>query len=78
MFELTDSPNWVVFQPNIVIDAKLGCLWHIKLCLLEMCQQIKDLSVCTQVALRRAEGKSVLLNVGDSDRIVTYRVTFEF
>ena len=19
-----DSPNWVVFQPNIVIDAKLG------------------------------------------------------
>nr|CAD7425884.1 unnamed protein product [Timema monikensis] len=22
-----DSPNWVVFQPNIVIDAKLGCLW---------------------------------------------------
>lgn len=64
----------MVFQPNIVIDAKLGCLWHIKLCLLEMCQQINDLSVCTQVALRRTEGKSVLLNVGYIYRDVTMTV----
>ncbi|XP_071448385.1 regulator of MON1-CCZ1 complex [Hetaerina americana] len=21
------SPNWVVFQPDVIIDAKLGCLW---------------------------------------------------
>ncbi|KAL3226363.1 hypothetical protein MRX96_004455 [Rhipicephalus microplus] len=25
------SPNWVVFQPNIVIDAKIGCLWYVTL-----------------------------------------------
>lgn len=57
------SPNWVVFQPNIIIDAKLGCLWHIKLCLSELCQNIKDLRTCTQVMLKRANGKTVLLNV---------------
>lgn len=28
----TDSPNWVVFQPNIIIDAKLGCLWCVMTC----------------------------------------------
>ncbi|KAL1516976.1 hypothetical protein ABEB36_000801 [Hypothenemus hampei] len=57
------SPNWVVFQPNIVIDAKLGCLWHINLCLLDLCNQVNDLSVCTQIVLRRTEGKSVLLKL---------------
>ncbi|XP_030746483.1 regulator of MON1-CCZ1 complex [Sitophilus oryzae] len=57
------SPNWVVFQPNIVIDAKLGCLWHISICLEELCDQIKDLGVCTQLALKRSDGKPVLLKL---------------
>ncbi|XP_017768331.1 PREDICTED: uncharacterized protein C18orf8 homolog [Nicrophorus vespilloides] len=57
------SPTWVVFQPNIVIDAKLGCLWHIKLCLQNLCLQIKDLAICTQMALKRTGGKSVLLQL---------------
>ncbi|KAJ8967739.1 hypothetical protein NQ317_010800 [Molorchus minor] len=52
-----------VFQPNIVIDAKLGCLWHISLCLSELCSQIKDLSTCTQIALKRTNGKAVLLKL---------------
>lgn len=64
MVKLSDSPTWVVFQPNIVIDAKLGCLWHINLCLLELCNSITDLSICTQVALKRTNGKKVLLDVG--------------
>jgi len=57
------SPNWVVFQQNIVIDAKLGCLWHIKLCLSVLCSQIPDLSVCTQWALKRTSGQEVLLKL---------------
>ncbi|XP_076262883.1 regulator of MON1-CCZ1 complex protein bulli isoform X2 [Rhynchophorus ferrugineus] len=57
------SPNWVVFQPDIVIDAKLGCLWHIDICLAELCTQIRDLSLCTQVALKRTNGKTVLLDL---------------
>nr|CAG4649144.1 EOG090X028B [Scapholeberis mucronata] len=27
------SPNWVFFQPNIIIDAILGCLWTLELVL---------------------------------------------
>ncbi|CAH1992180.1 unnamed protein product [Acanthoscelides obtectus] len=57
------SPNWVVFQPNIIIDAKLGCLWHINLRLVELCSQISDLGVCTQVALKRTNAKMVLLQL---------------
>lgn len=58
-----DSPTWVVFEPNIVIDAKLGCLWHIKLCLPILCSQMPDLPFCTQFALKRTCGKEVLLKV---------------
>lgn len=57
------SPNWVVFQPNIVIDAKLGCLWYIALCLTTLCKQIKDLSTCVQLVLKRTGGKEVLLKL---------------
>ncbi|GJQ71143.1 hypothetical protein Trydic_g1045 [Trypoxylus dichotomus] len=57
------SPNWVVFQPNIVIDAKLGCLWYIKLSLPELCDQITDLGICTQLALKRTGAKDVLLSL---------------
>nr|CAG4646085.1 EOG090X028B [Macrothrix elegans] len=27
------SPNWVFFQPNIIIDAILGCMWNLELIL---------------------------------------------
>lgn len=57
------SPNWVVFQPNIIIDAKLGCLWHIDLCLYNLCSLISDLEICTQVLLKRTNGKDVLLKI---------------
>ncbi|CAH0546234.1 unnamed protein product [Brassicogethes aeneus] len=57
------SPNWVVFQPNVVIDAKLGCLWHIYLCLPEFSRLIPDLSICTQVTLKRTDAKEVLLKI---------------
>ncbi|XP_045470210.1 regulator of MON1-CCZ1 complex [Harmonia axyridis] len=57
------SPNWVVFQPNIVIDAKLGCLWHINLCLPQLCNIISDLAFCCQLLLRRTKGKPVILKV---------------
>ncbi|KAL0279494.1 UNVERIFIED_CONTAM: hypothetical protein PYX00_001037 [Menopon gallinae] len=26
-----DTSNWVVFQPNIIIDAKLGLLWYVEI-----------------------------------------------
>lgn len=57
------SPHWVVFQPDIVIDAKLGCLWYIKLSLVRLSNIINDLKICIQVLLNRIDGKSVLLAV---------------
>lgn len=48
-----------------MIDAKLGCLWHINLCLPEFLGAIADLTVCTQVALKRTNGKGILLKVSD-------------
>lgn len=57
------SPNWVVFQPDIVIDAKLGCLWYINLSLDRLSNIINDLQICTQVLLNRIDGKNVLLGV---------------
>lgn len=53
----------MVFQPNIVIDAKLGCLWHIKLCLSELLHQMPDLGLCTQLALKRTCAKQILLKL---------------
>lgn len=25
------SMNWIMFLPNVIIDAKLGCFWHMEL-----------------------------------------------
>ena len=27
----TDSPTWITFQPDVIIDARLGCMWYLKL-----------------------------------------------
>ncbi|XP_041484541.1 regulator of MON1-CCZ1 complex-like isoform X1 [Lytechinus variegatus] len=57
------SPNWVVFQPNIVIDAKLGCLWHISLRLDALVPMIPDKCRLIDFLLLRRESKKVILYV---------------
>ncbi|XP_072169899.1 regulator of MON1-CCZ1 complex-like [Diadema setosum] len=57
------SPNWVVFQPNIVIDAKLGCLWHISLRLDALVPMIPDKCRLIDFLLLRKDSKKVILNV---------------
>ena len=36
------SPNWVVFQPNIIIDAKLGSLWKLSCKLTSITNMMED------------------------------------
>lgn len=60
-FLLSDSPNWVLFQPNIVIDAKLGCLWYVKLRLESLCNLITDRVKLVELLLNRTNAKLVLL-----------------
>ncbi|EDV51149.1 regulator of MON1-CCZ1 complex [Drosophila erecta] len=57
------STHWVLFQPNIVIDAKLGCMWFLNLCIEPLCQLISDRIRLTEFLLQRSSGKQVLLKV---------------
>ncbi|KXJ71556.1 hypothetical protein RP20_CCG020277 [Aedes albopictus] len=57
------SQHWVLFQPNIVIDAKLGCLWSVLLKLTSLCTLITDRIRLVEFLLQRTDGKSALLNV---------------
>lgn len=58
------SPNWVLFQPDIVIDAKLGCLWNVELKLEPISCFIGDNYVKkVDFLLRRTRAKNILLTV---------------
>ncbi|XP_017136475.1 regulator of MON1-CCZ1 complex isoform X2 [Drosophila miranda] len=57
------STHWVLFQPNIVIDAKLGCMWYLNLCIDPICNLISDRIRLTEFLLQRSSGKQVLLKV---------------
>lgn len=57
------SPNWVVFQPNIVIDAKLGYLWYIGLRLQPLVNLIQDKCLLVDFLLQRKDSKPVVIQV---------------
>lgn len=57
------SPNWVVFQPNIIIDAKLGCLWTIELKLEPLLSMIHDKCLLVDFLMKRSESKPVVIQV---------------
>ncbi|XP_055696942.1 regulator of MON1-CCZ1 complex isoform X1 [Phlebotomus papatasi] len=57
------SPDWVLFQPNIVIDAKLGCFWYVELKLEPLCTLITDRVRLVEFLLQRTDGKVHLLTV---------------
>ncbi|KAK3926901.1 Regulator of MON1-CCZ1 complex [Frankliniella fusca] len=57
------SPNWVVFQPNIIIDAKLGCLWTIELNLQPLLTMIHDKCLLVDFLMKRTDSKPVVIQV---------------
>lgn len=57
------SANWVVFQPNVIIDAKLGCSWYVELKLEPIVTMIPDKHVLAKFLLARDDSKRVILNV---------------
>uniref|UniRef100_A0A2C9KK17 Uncharacterized protein n=1 Tax=Biomphalaria glabrata TaxID=6526 RepID=A0A2C9KK17_BIOGL len=57
------SANWIVFQPDIVIDAKLGCLWTLQISLNPLVTMIPDKDRLIQFLLNRTDSKPVILNV---------------
>lgn len=57
------SVNWVLFQPNVVIDAKLGTLWFLELKLKPICNIITDRVRLVEFLLHRQDAKQYLLDV---------------
>ncbi|KAL0117987.1 hypothetical protein PUN28_008988 [Cardiocondyla obscurior] len=57
------SPNWVVFQPNIIIDVKLGCLWYIELRLETLVKLITDKVLLVEFLMHRSNAKQILIQV---------------
>ncbi|ALC43226.1 CG8270 [Drosophila busckii] len=57
------STHWVLFQPNIVIDAKLGCMWYLRLAIEPLCHLISDRIRLTEFLLQRSCGKQMMLKV---------------
>ncbi|GFS96489.1 regulator of MON1-CCZ1 complex [Nephila pilipes] len=57
------SPNWVVFQPNIIIDPKLGYLWYVIMNNDPIINIIKDKCVLMDFLLLRKNSKSLILKV---------------
>eukprot|EP00118_Oscarella_pearsei_P022261 m.254487 g.254487 ORF g.254487 m.254487 type:complete len:652 (+) comp40385_c0_seq13:38-1993(+) len=59
----TYSPTWVVFQPNIVIDAKLGCLWEVTVKLEPLVTMMPEKARLIDFLLLRADCRMVILSV---------------
>ncbi|CAH1776277.1 unnamed protein product, partial [Owenia fusiformis] len=57
------SQSWIVFQPNVVIDAKLGCLWYVQLKLEPLVTMIPDKCKLIDLLLLRRDCKMVILTV---------------
>lgn len=62
-YNFTDSKNWVIFQPNIVIDARLGSMWYVYLKLDSLCSLITNKDKLVEFILQRSNGRTTLLSV---------------
>lgn len=58
-FELY-SQNWVVFQPNVILDAKLGCLWFLETNLAGFPLAISDPTHLVAFLLMRSNPEKIL------------------
>ncbi|XP_028175226.1 regulator of MON1-CCZ1 complex, partial [Ostrinia furnacalis] len=59
------SSNWVVFQPDYIIDARLGCLWRVTLEPSGLAHAIPkdEISKIVAVLLRRTHGKGTVYRI---------------
>nr|CAG4646864.1 EOG090X028B [Megafenestra aurita] len=55
------SPNWVFFQPNIIIDAILGCLWTLELVLSPLIEVVDNPCDLFDFLLQRNDSKPTVM-----------------
>uniref|UniRef100_A0A1B6LW68 Uncharacterized protein n=1 Tax=Graphocephala atropunctata TaxID=36148 RepID=A0A1B6LW68_9HEMI len=57
------SSNWITFPLNIVIDAKLGCLWYLELDLEHVDQLVHTKCYLINFLMLRSNSKGIILRV---------------
>ncbi|XP_015783054.1 regulator of MON1-CCZ1 complex [Tetranychus urticae] len=57
------STNWAIFQPDIIIDAKLGYFWKLKVNLIPICSMMSNDGLLLDFLLPRSNSKQVILNL---------------
>ena len=57
------SPKWIVFQPDLIVDAQYGVIWRLALSLESTCNMMPDKSMLIQFLLMRKMGKGFILSV---------------
>lgn len=59
------SDTWVVFQPDYIIDARLGCLWRVNLVLSGLAHSVPkdEIPKLVAVLLRRTDGKETIYRI---------------
>ncbi|XP_054280690.1 regulator of MON1-CCZ1 complex-like [Macrosteles quadrilineatus] len=55
------SSNWIMFSPNVVIDAKIGCLWYLELELEHISKLVHSKSFLIEFFMLRANSKEYIL-----------------
>lgn len=57
------AASWVIYQPNVIIDARLGQLWTLQLNLLPLCRMITNETQLFDFLVSRRNSKHVLINL---------------
>uniref|UniRef100_H2ZH32 Uncharacterized protein n=1 Tax=Ciona savignyi TaxID=51511 RepID=H2ZH32_CIOSA len=58
------NPNtWIVFQPNIIIDACLGCMWYLRLTMEHIVEMFPDQCLLLDFLILRQQSKPTILKV---------------
>jgi hypothetical protein len=82
----TDSPSWIVFQPNIVIDGRLGVMWTVRVHLPPLVAVFTPPPKAVDFLLRRnrADSKTLLtelflnvINSPDNGQLAALSVMFD-
>lgn len=63
LFEMY-SPHWVIFRPDVIVDAKVGRMWKLHVAInASIAAEIQELPNLASFLLNRSEAKQVLLQV---------------
>eukprot|EP01137_Pigoraptor_chileana_P011777 Opistho-2@63209 len=55
--------NWMAFQPNIIIDSNVGCIWEVFVDLTAIVTMVGDQCQLLDFLLRRTDGKAAILGL---------------